>query len=94
MRYDGDIMMARTQINLEAEVQRRVRQRASDMGMSLAEYIRRLVARDLGGPQAATNPAVVFDLGASSGSDVAQVEDAMLVEAFASSGRKPRRRSA
>ena len=94
MRYDGDIMMARTQINLEPEVQRRVRQRASDMGMSLAEYIRRLVARDLGGPQAATNPAVVFDLGASSGSDVARNKDAMLVEAFASSGRKPRRRSA
>lgn len=94
MRYDGDIMMARTQINLELEIQRRARQRANDMGMSLAEYIRRLVARDLGRPQAAANTAVVFDLGASGGSDVAGNKDAMLAEAFASSGRKPRRRSA
>jgi hypothetical protein len=94
MRYDGDIMMARTQINLELETQRRARQRANDMGMSLAEYIRRLVTRDLGCPQAAANPAVVFDLGASGGSDVAGNKDAMLAEAFASSGRTPRRRSA
>jgi len=49
MRYDGDIMMARTQIMLEHEIQRRARQRASDLGVSLAEYIRRFVARDLGG---------------------------------------------
>jgi hypothetical protein len=32
--YDGDIMMARTQITLEPESQRRVRQRASDLGAS------------------------------------------------------------
>ena len=94
MRYDGDIMMARTQISLEPEIQRRARQRASDMGVSLAEYVRRLVARDLGCPQGAANPAVVFDLGASRGSDVARNKDAMLAEAFASSDRKPRRRSA
>lgn len=94
MRYDGDIMMARTQISLEPEIQRRARQRASDMGVSLAEYVRRLVARDLGCPQAAAAPAVVFDLGASGGSDVAGNKDAMLAEAFASSDRKTRRRSA
>jgi hypothetical protein len=52
------------------------------MGVSLAEYVRRLVARDLGGQQPAANPAMVFDLGASGGSDVARDKDAMLAEAF------------
>lgn len=84
-------MMARTQIVLEQEIQR---QRASDLGVSLAEYVRRLVARDLGGAQPVANPAVVFDLGASGGSDIAANKDAMLAEAFASGRRKPRRKPA
>jgi hypothetical protein len=94
MRYDGDIMMSRTQITLEPEIQRRARQRASDMGVSLAEYVRRLVARDLGGLQPVANPAVVFDLGASGGSNVAANKDTMIAEAFASGERKTRHRSA
>jgi hypothetical protein len=40
-------MMSRTQITLDDEMQRRARRRASDLGVSLAEYFRRLVARDL-----------------------------------------------
>jgi len=40
-RYDGAIMMSRTQIALDPEIQRRARQRANDMGVSLAEYVRR-----------------------------------------------------
>jgi hypothetical protein len=93
-RYDGDIMLSRTQIALDPEIQRRARRRAGDLGVSLAEYLRRLVAQDLGGPQRGANPSVVFDLGASGGSDVAGNKAAMLAEAFASSRRKPRRRSA
>jgi hypothetical protein len=34
--YDGAIMMAKTQITLETEMQRRARQRANDLGVSLA----------------------------------------------------------
>jgi hypothetical protein len=85
-------MMSRTQITLDPEIQRRARQRASDLRVSLAEYFRRLVARDLGGSQPAANPAAVFDLGSSEGSDIARNKDAMLAEAFASRRRKPRRR--
>ena len=48
-------MMAKTQISLETEMQRRARQRAHDLGVSLAEYFRRLVARDLARPEAATH---------------------------------------
>jgi hypothetical protein len=85
-------MTSRTQITLDPEMHRRVRQRASDMGVSLAEYVRRLVERDLGRSKSGTNPASVFDLGASEGSDIANHKDAMLREAFASERRKPRRR--
>jgi len=92
LRYDGYIMMSRTQISLDPEIQRRVRQRASQMGISLAEYVRRLIATDLGSPRTTANPAVVFDLGASSRSDIARNKDAMIAEAFASSGGHSRRR--
>jgi hypothetical protein len=39
-------MMARTQIALHPEVQHRARQRAGDLGVSFAEYLRRLVVSD------------------------------------------------
>jgi hypothetical protein len=91
MRDDGTIMMSRSQISLDPEIQRRARQRASDLGVSLAEYIRRLLARDLGSHSAAGSPAAVFDLGASGGSDVARNRHAMIGEALASQHAKPRR---
>ncbi|MFN0171230.1 MAG: hypothetical protein ACKV22_32845 [Bryobacteraceae bacterium] len=82
--------MPRAQIILESEIQRRARQRAGDLGVSLREYVRRLVARDLGDPQATASPTVVFDLGASRGSDIAEHKDEMVAAAFASERRKPR----
>jgi hypothetical protein len=94
VRYDGAIMMSRTQITLDPETQQRARQRARDMGLSLAEYIRRLVSRDLEGPHGASNPTILFDLGSSGGSDVARNKDAMLAEAFNTAARPRRRRSA
>ena len=75
-------MMARTQITLQPEMQRRARRRASDLGMSLAEYVRKLVARDLGGTHTAADPSLVFDLGHSGGSDVARNKHAMIAEAI------------
>lgn len=92
MCYGGTIVMARTQITLSPEIQRRARQRAADLGISLAEYVRRVLERDLGGIPAQADPALVFDLGRSSGSDVAKHKDAMIAEAIASkrSRRRPR----
>jgi len=84
--------MSRTQITLDPEIQRKVRQRASDMGLSLAEYVRRLVVRDLRSSKSIVSPKAVFDLGSSDGSDIAKHKDAMLREAFAAERRKPRRR--
>jgi hypothetical protein len=84
-------MMARTQITLEPEMQRRARQRASDLGVSLAEYVRSLMARDLGNSPAKAAPALVFDLGKSRRSDIAKDKDAMIAEAFAAIGVSRRR---
>ena len=83
-------MMTRTQISLEPEMQRRARRRAAELGVSLAEYLRGLVARDLGASPVRRDPSYVFGLGSSGGADVARDKDRMVGEAVAS--RQPRRR--
>ncbi|HEX3544547.1 MAG TPA: hypothetical protein VHT31_08475 [Candidatus Acidoferrum sp.] len=85
-------MMAKTQIALETEMQRRARQRANDLGVSLAEYFRRLLARDLARPETASPVDRIFDLGNSRSSDIASQKDSMIAEAFQSTRRKRRRR--
>jgi len=85
-------MMARTQITLEAEMQRRARQRASELGVSLAEYVRRLVARDLIRPRGKIDVDRIFDLGNSGGSNIANDKDAMIAESLIALHRRGRRR--
>ena len=76
-------MMARTQITLETQAHRRARQRASELGVSLAEYVRLLVARDLASPEQPPGDVTsVFDLGSAGGSDIAKNKDSMVAEAF------------
>jgi hypothetical protein len=75
-------MLVRTQISLENELQRLARQRASDIGVSLDEYVRRLVARDLAHPQTGADVACIFDLGISGTSDIAREKGSMIAEAF------------
>jgi hypothetical protein len=82
-------MVARTQITLEPEYHRRARARAAELGVSLAEYLRGLVRRDLEGPRRSASPEIVFDLGTSGGSDVAKHKDDYLGEAVgAQAGRR------
>lgn len=76
-------MMARTQVSLDLETQRRARKRASELGISFAQYIRGLVARDLATPPRPSDPSLVFDLGTSGGADIARNKDAMIGEAVA-----------
>ncbi|MDP9361028.1 MAG: hypothetical protein M3P29_06205 [Acidobacteriota bacterium] len=90
--------MSRTQITLDVETHRRARKRAAELGVSFAEYIRSLVARDIASPRKATDPSILFALGRSVGSDVAEDKDGMIAEAFAAphtvssrSGRARRR---
>ena len=74
--------MTRTQLSFEREMLHRARSRAAEMGISLAEYVRRLVAQDLGARPTSVGPDAVFNLGSSGGSDVASDEDRMIAEAF------------
>lgn len=79
------------QITLQPEIQRRPRRGATDLGISLAEYVRRLVARDLAAPEKTNDPACIFDLGGSSGSDIARNKFSMLAEAFDANAPVPGR---
>lgn len=72
-------------------MQRRARQRASELGVSLAEYLRRLVARDLTRPTARADVDGIFDLGNSGGSDIAKDKDSMIAESLDVSRRRGRR---
>lgn len=74
--------MARTQIALSPEEHRRARARAAALGVSLAEYVRRLVARDLGEMGPGRSPDALFDLGESGGSDVTTQKDRYVGEAL------------
>jgi hypothetical protein len=75
-------MTARTQITLDPEIQRRAQAKAAELGISLAEYVRRLVADDLGGGRAKPDISIMFDLGASGEpTDIARDKDKMIGEA-------------
>ena len=85
-------MPSRTQITLDPELQRRARARAAGLGISFAEYVRRLVARDLGALAQSADPEVVFDLGSSGGADIASDKDEALGRAFAARRERTRGR--
>ncbi|MBI4729798.1 MAG: hypothetical protein HY775_09915 [Acidobacteria bacterium] len=80
----------RTQISLDSEILRRAKTRAAGLGVSLAEYVRRLLARDLEQARPAADPAVVFDLGDSGGSEVARYKDDYVGEAVDAEYRRGR----
>lgn len=77
-------MMARIQVSLPPEEHRRARARAAELGVSFAEYVRRLVARDLGEERGVSDPKALFDLGDSGGSDIARDKDRYVGEAVES----------
>lgn len=76
-------MPQRTQITLPDDQHRKARARASELGISLAEYVRRLLARDLGGHNVDASVDTLFDLGSSGQSDIAGSKDRMVGEAIA-----------
>jgi hypothetical protein len=77
-------MMSRTQISLKPDAHRRARVRAAALGISLAEYVRRLVDRDLGDEvRPSVDVSVLFDLGNSGGSDIANHKDEYIGDAIA-----------
>jgi hypothetical protein len=82
-------MMARTQITLDPETQKRAKWRAAQLGISFAEYVRRLLIRDLDDAPRSADVATLFDLGRSEGSDIAREKDPMIGDAVAARPRRP-----
>jgi GH24 family phage-related lysozyme (muramidase) len=91
-------MNARSQITMDPETQRRAHAKAEALGISFAEYVRRLVQQDLGEQRPAADVSVVFDLGASAEvTDIARdkdklIGDAVWEEYLEETGRKPKAR--
>ena len=75
-------MNARTQITLDPDTQRRAQVKAADLGISFAEYVRRLISADLGAPSRRMDISALFDLGASTEpTDIARDKEKLLNEA-------------
>ena len=55
-------MNARTQITMDPEMQRRAHAKAAELGISFAEYVRRLVANDLGEHKPKADVSLIFNL--------------------------------
>lgn len=89
-------MNARTQVTIDPNMQRRAQARAAELGISFAEYVRRLLAQDLGEIKRETDISLVFDLVTNGPpSNVARDKDQMVAEAawdehLRSIGRKQR----
>lgn len=79
--------MTRTQLSFPAEDLQRAKARARQLGISLTECVRRLVADDLEPAGAGSEPRAVFDRGRSGGTDIARDKDALVAEAFGPGGR-------
>lgn len=82
-------MAQRTQIYLEPEQHRRVKTRAAEMGVSMAEYLRTMIERDLGGSVGAADVSAILGVGDSGGSDVARHKDEY-VGAAVEAAKRPR----
>ena len=91
-------MNARTQITMGPQMRRRARAKAAELGISFAEYVRRVVARDLGEAKPKADISVIFDLGVSKEpTDIARDKDKLLGEAvwqeyLRKTRHKPKRR--
>ena len=55
-------MNARTQITMDPEMQRRAQAKAAELGISFAEYVRRVIAQDLCEAKPKADISVIFDL--------------------------------
>lgn len=80
-------MMVRTQVTLPAEHHARAKARAAALGVSFAEYMRRLVDQDLAGSSKEADISIVFDLGTSGRADIASDKHRMVAEATAAAKR-------
>lgn len=89
-------MNARTQITMDPEMQRRAHARAAELGVSFAEYVRRLVANDLGEQKPKADVSAIFNLvDEGPPTNIARDKHKMIAEAvwdnyLTKMGRKPK----
>jgi hypothetical protein len=77
----GD-MNAVIQIELDEILQKRAEAKAAGMGISFEEYVRHVLADDLGQPSGKSDVSQIFDLGASDEpTDIARDKDKLIGEA-------------
>ena len=90
-------MNLRTQITMDPELQRRAHAKAAELGISFAEYVRRLVANDLGELKRKADISILFNLiDEGPPTDIARDKDKMVGEAvwaeyLRKTGQRPRR---
>ena len=80
--------MVRTRISLDPERHAQAQARAAAHGISLAEYVRRLIDRDLAEHPHAVDRSVLFDLGTSRHTNIASDKARMIGEATAAGKRR------
>ncbi len=73
------------QVTLDREQHHRAAEKAALLGLSLAEYLRRLVAADLDPDESDGDISEIFGIGDSGGGDVAAHQDTYLAEALVES---------
>ena len=81
-------MKVRTQISLDPERHALARARAAALGMSLAEYVRCLIDRDIAERPGKADRSAVFDLGTSRGADITSQKASMIGEATGARKRR------
>ena len=70
------------QITVDPDVAHRARERARARGLSFAEYVRRLIDKDLGELEASADPRIIFDLvSVGERTDIARNKDRLIGDA-------------
>jgi hypothetical protein len=73
----------RAGLNGQAGLQRRAHARAAKLGVSFAEYVRRLIRDDVGATERKTDVSAIFDPGDSGGTDISQHKRRLAGDAIA-----------
>jgi hypothetical protein len=92
-------MNSRRQITLDPKMQRQAQAKAAELGISFAEYVRRLVAQDIGVQTTKADISSLFDLiDEGEPTDIVRNKHKMIGEALwdeyrRETGREPRRQA-
>jgi hypothetical protein len=82
-------MTSRMQITMDPALRHRATKKAEKLGVSMAEYVRRAIERDLEAPAAKPDVSIIFGIGKSKEpTNIALNKKAMIAESLASKVRR------